>query len=214
MTLRTTLGKHIAPWRFVMFFLILLAAAAIAGARLPLAKATLVGFDVAALAFLISCWWLFDDKVDDMRQVAKETDANRGVLLVLTFVLTVVILAAVISELGKNVKLEMFDKGLIAASLTLVWLFANAVYTLHYCHLFYSRDDGGKDCAGLDFPGTKEPLMSDFAYFSYTLGVAVQTSDVEVTSCHIRKIVTAHCIIGFFFNIGVLALSINILAGS
>lgn len=214
MTLRTTLGKHIAPWRFVMFFLVLLAASGIAGALLPLAKATLIGFDVAAMAFLISCWWLFKDKIDDMRQIAKDTDANREVLLVLTFVLTVVILAAVISELGKSGKLAIFDKALIAASLTLVWLFANAVYTLHYCHLFYSSDDGGKDCAGLDFPGTKEPLISDFAYFSYTLGVAVQTSDVVVTSCHIRKIVTAHCIIGFFFNIGVLALSINVLAGS
>lgn len=213
MTVRTTLGKHIAPWRFVLFFIVLVAASGVADASLPVAKATLVGFDIAAMTFLASCWWLFGKEADDMRKIARETDAHRGILLVLTFVLTIVILAAVVSELGKSGKLKPFDKGLIAASLTFVWLFANAAYMLHYCHLFYTRDDGGEDAAGLEFPGTKEPSMSDFAYFSYTLGVAVQTSDVQVTSCHIRKVVTAHCIIGFFFNIGVLALSINVLAG-
>ena len=102
----------------------------------------------------------------------------------------------------------------MAASLVLVWMFANAVYTLHYTHLFYTADDGGKDQAGLKFPGTKEPLMSDFVYFAYTLGVAVQTADVEVTSPHIRKVVTAHCVAGFFFNLGVLALTINVLGNS
>ena len=53
--------------------------------------------------------------------------------------------------------------------------------------------------------------MADFVYFAFTLGVAVQTSDVVVTSPHIRKVVTAHCVAGFFFNLGVLALTINVL---
>ena len=30
----------------------------------------------------------------------------------------------------------------------------------------------------------------------------------------IRKVVTAHCVAGFFFNLGVLALTINVLATS
>ena len=214
MALRTMLGKHVAPWRFVLFFVVFIAASVGARTMLPFTKAALLGFDIAAIVFLGSCFTLFDDKVEDMRRVAKETDANRVILLVLTFLLTVVIMAAIISELGKSGKLEPWEKGLVAASLALVWLFANAVYTLHYCHLFYSRDDGDKDCGGLDFPGTKEPLMSDFVYFSYTLGVAVQTSDVDVTSCHIRKVVTAHCVAGFFFNLGVLALTINVLGSS
>ena len=53
--------------------------------------------------------------------------------------------------------------------------------------------------------------MSDFAYFAFTLGVAVQTSDVQITSPHLRRLVTVHCVIGFFFNLGVLALTINVL---
>ena len=149
-----------------------------------------------------------------MREAAERTDANRVVLLVISFLLSAVIMAAMVGELSAAEKLDIVDKLLLAVSLVLVWIFANAVYALHYAHLFYTSDDGGSDKAGLKFPGTKEPVMSDFVYFAYTLGVAVQTADVDITSPHIRKVVTAHCVAGFFFNLGVLALTINVLAAN
>jgi hypothetical protein len=119
--------------------------------------------------------------------------------------------AGIIDELGVGTTLGLAHKALIFGSLVLAWTFGNTVYTLHYAHLYYRRGDEGKDSAGLLFPGPAEPLMSDFAYFAFTLGVAVQTSDVQVTSREIRKVVTAHCVIGFFFNLGALALAINVL---
>jgi uncharacterized membrane protein len=206
------IGKRIAPWRFVMFFAVLAGASAVLVGPLGWSKGLLAGFDLAAIVFLVSCVSLFGHDPQRMREIAEQDDANRVMLLVISFLLSVVILAAVIAELGQD-KLELIDKLLVAASLVLVWLFANAVYTLHYAHLFYTSDDGDKDRAGLEFPKTKEPLTSDFVYFAYTLGVAVQTADVQITSPHIRKVVTAHCVAGFFFNLGVLALTINVLAG-
>ena len=53
--------------------------------------------------------------------------------------------------------------------------------------------------------------MADFVYFAFTLGVALQTSDVVITSPGIRRVVTVHCVAAFFFNLGVLALAINVL---
>lgn len=207
-------GKRIAPWRFLMFFALLVVGVAIAVGPMDWSKGILAGFDAAAVAFLASCIPTFGYDAKTMRKVAAQNDANRLVMLVLSFLMTVVILSAVLAELDQKQALGPWDKGLVAASLVLVWMFANAVYTLHYTHLFYTADDGGKDQAGLKFPGTKEPLMSDFVYFAYTLGVALQTADVEVTSPHIRKVVTAHCVAGFFFNLGVLALTINVLGSS
>ena len=68
------------------------------------------------------------------------------------------------------------------------------VYALHYAHLFYTSDDGGKDLAGLIFPGDRsEPDYADFVYFCFTLGVALQTSDVAITSPRIRRVVIGHC---------------------
>ena len=207
-------GKRIAPWRFLMFFALLVVGVAFAVGPMDWSKGILAGFDAAAVAFLASCIPTFGYDAKTMRKVAAQNDANRLVMLVLSFLMTVVILSAVLAELDQKQALGPWDKGLVAASLVLVWMFANAVYTLHYTHLFYTADDGGKDQAGLKFPGTKEPLMSDFVYFAYTLGVALQTADVEVTSPHIRKVVTAHCVAGFFFNLGVLALTINVLGSS
>lgn len=209
----TSIGKQIAPWRFLLFFVVLLAGWVVAIGTLDWSQGLLAGFDAAALIFLVSCLPTFGYDAKQIRAVAAQNDANRAMLLVISFLLSVVILAAIIAELGQA-RLEAWDKALVAASLILVWLFANAVYTLHYTHLFYTADDGGKDSAGLSFPKTKEPVMSDFVYFAYTLGVAVQTADVEVTSPHIRKVVTVHCVVGFFFNLGVLALTINVLASN
>jgi uncharacterized membrane protein len=213
MAMLTSIGKRIAPWRVLLFFAVLAGASATLIGPLGWSKGISAGFDAAALAFLTSCVSLFGHGPERMRKIAQQDDANRAMLLVISFLLSVVILAAVVAELGQG-KLDLVDKLLVAATLVLVWLFANAVYTLHYAHLFYTTNDVGRDRAGLVFPGTEEPLMSDFVYFAYTLGVAVQTADVQITSPHIRKVVTAHCVAGFFFNLGVLALTINVLAGN
>lgn len=206
--------NRIAPWRFLLFFALLAAAAGLAVPAMGWSKGLLAGFDVAALAFLASCAPAFAYDAKQMRRVAAKSDANRLTLLIISFLLTIIVMAAVVSELGQRDQLSGLDKILIAASLVMVWLFGNAVYTLHYAHLFYTADDKGKDCEGLEFPGSKQPLMWDFVYFAYTLGVAVQTSDVQITSPHIRKVVTAHCVAGFFFNLGVLALTINVLGSN
>lgn len=204
--------NRIAPWRFLLFFAVLIAswvAATAAGAMLF--RGLLIGFDVGAVAFLASYSPTFRYDAKRIRQEAARNDANRPILLILSFVLTVVILAVLVGELAQGGQISALDKAIVTISLVLVWTFGNAVYALHYAHLFYTTDDGGRDCAGLDFPKTREPLMADFAYFAFTLGVAVQTSDVVITSPHIRKVVTVHCVVGFFFNLGVLALTVNVL---
>lgn len=204
--------NRIVPWRFALFFVVMAIVLGVAVTRLGLAPSVLIAFDVAAIAFLAAYAPTLSFGAKQLRKAAAENDANRAVLLIVSFVLSVVILAAIVAELSQG-RLSPWDKALVAASLVLVWTFGNAVYTLHYAHLFYSAADGGKDSAGLEFPKTREPLMADFIYFAFTLGVAVQTSDVVITSGHIRKVVTMHCVAGFFFNLGVLALTINILGG-
>jgi len=209
-----TIGNRLAPPRFLLF-LAILAIGAFVGARwFGLERGLLGAFDLAALVFLISHAQLFRLNTADLRRAAAENDANRVMLLAVSLLLTIIILAAITAQLANPDALDVVDKMLIAVTLVLVWTFGNAVYTLHYAHLFYSADDGGKDRAGLKFPGTATPDMADFAYFAYTLGVAVQTSDVAITSPHIRRIATVHCIAGFFFNLGVLALTINVIGSN
>ncbi len=209
-----TIGNRLAPVRFLSFLTLLAIGWAAGVARLGFEQGLLGGFDVAAFVFLISCAPLFRLKTADLRRAAAENDANRLMLLAVSILLTLVILASIAVQLSNPDALTVTDKVLIVVTMVLVWTFGNAVYTLHYAHLFYSMDDGGKDQAGLKFPGTNAPDMADFAYFAFTLGVAVQTADVSITSPHIRRIATIHCIVGFFFNLGVLALTINVIGSS
>ena len=147
-----------------------------------------------------------------MRQAARDNDANRFLLLILTLILSLVILVTVAGELLGPHHPTLAEKLLIVVTLALAWTGANMVYALHYAHLYYTSDDQGRDRAGLDFPGDRpEPDYADFVYFAFTLGVALQTSDVAVTSPRIRRIVTLHCLEAFVFNLGVLALAISIL---
>ena len=173
----------------------------------------MVGFDFAAMLFLLGCIPLFRRHAQDMRKAALENDANRVILLIVTVVLSMVILVTVAGELIGRHHPAPIEKLLIILTLVLAWLFANMVYALHYAHLFYSRDDGGKDLAGLVFPGDRpEPDYSDFVYFSFTLGISLQTSDVAITSPGIRRIVIGQCIAAFVYNLVVLALAVSVLA--
>ncbi len=99
---------------------------------------TMAAFDIASALFLLLVAPLLRDRADDMRQHAKDNDANRALLLALTAVVSLVVLVSVASEMmgGKNSPLTT---ALLVATLVLAWLFSNTVYALHYAHMFYSR---------------------------------------------------------------------------
>jgi uncharacterized membrane protein len=175
-----------------------------------------MAFDIAALVFLASLIPLLRDSTpESMRAAAAANDANRVTVLVLTTVLTVVAMAAIAGELDDARTGNVVAIAKLVGTLLLVWLFANAIYALHYAHLFYSkRSDGRGDTGGLEFPGTKAPTYGDFAYFAYTLAMTFQTSDVAITGPAMRHIALVHSFGAFLFNIGLIAFTINVLAGS
>ena len=107
-------------------------------------------------------------------------------------------------------KPQPFTKVLIIVTLALAWLFSNTIYALHYAHLAYSQPDDGLHRPRVS-RDTAQPVYWDFVYFSFTCGMAFATSDVTITSEHIRRVVTVHCLAAFAFNIGVLAFTINLL---
>jgi uncharacterized membrane protein len=92
------------------------------------------------------------------------------------------------------------------------WLFTQAVFAQHYAHDFYlARVRGAPDPLG--FPGTKDPLYADFFYFACSIGTSGQPADVCFHGSALRPVGTVHCVVAFFFNASLLALSINVAAG-
>jgi len=212
--IKRMLGQRVAPPRFVLFVVVCLLGAALLWPVAGKGRAVMGGFDLGALAFLLSLASLFrQSSTAAMRQATRANDANRALLLAITAGTTFVILVAVNGELkGKN---DAFAIALVIVTLALAWLFSNMVYALHYAHLFYGADDDGAgDAGGLDFPGTKEPDYWDFLYFSYTLGMTFQTSDVTLSSGRMRRVALGQCLAAFVFNLGILAFTINTIGGA
>lgn len=206
------IGNRIAPPRFLLFIAITAAATALATPALGPQNGAMIGFDAGALIFLLSCLPMLGHQSGAMRAAAKRNDANRFLLLLLTLAVSLVVLAAVASELMQKQSGEWWSVPLVIGTLVLCWTFSNTIYALHYAHLFYS-EAGGKDAGGLNFPETKQPDYWDFVYFAFCLGMTFQTSDVEVTQGRLRKPVTLHCLAAFVFNLGVIAFTINVLGG-
>jgi uncharacterized membrane protein len=211
MATRMSIGNRIAPPRFLAFLAALIVAVPAAARMLDgLALGAMAGFDVAALLFLLLCAPLL--KIGDPREIeahANANDANRTILLAITGIVMLVLLLSIAAETMRQSP-QPFTKALVIATLVLAWLFSNTIYAFHYAHLAY-RKGPGRGCAGVEFPGTTDPVYWDFVYFAFTLGMTFQTSDVTISDADIRRTVTMHCFAAFVFNIGVLAFTINVL---
>ena len=58
--------------------------------------------------------------------------------------------------------------------------------------------------------GETLPDYWDFFYFSFTVGMTAQTSDVVITSRRMRRLVIVHGIVSFVFTTAVIALTVNL----
>jgi uncharacterized membrane protein len=156
----------------------------------------------------------------DIHRRAALQDEGRHTILALTALASTVSFGAIFAQLASIKELPAADKGLhIALALATIvgsWLFVHLIFALHYAHEFFlvaKPDETGQWHGGIAFPGVKCPDYPDFLYFSYVIGVACATADVNITSSSVRRLALAHCILAFFYNNAVLAMSINIGAG-
>jgi len=92
-------------------------------------------------------------------------------------------------------------------SVALSWVLTHTAYAFRYAHLFYTGEVNG----GLLFPGTSTPCDMDFAYYSLTLGMCFQVSDVQIIDPEIRRTTLGHALISFVFNTTIVALSLNVM---
>jgi uncharacterized membrane protein len=208
------IGNVVAPPRFLLFLAVTLVAGWLAIPPLGLRFGLMTGFDIGALTFLVAIAPLFRQEAEGMRQSDKRNDGNRFLLLIITGLVSLVILAAVASELMEKERAQDWALELIIGTLALCWTFSNMIYALHYAHLFYSeKAEGAGDSGGVTFPETPDPDYWDFVYFAFCLGMTFQTSDMNITSRRIRRVVTVHCLAAFVFNLGIIAFSINVLGG-
>jgi uncharacterized membrane protein len=180
----------------------------------------LLGWCVGVAVYLLLAWWLcirFDAMRTRERAQAQDEPSVVIFLLLLLATLACVMAIALMMQDVKDAprNQRIFQIVLFMVALGTTWLFIQAMFAFHYAHRYYQtekRDPPGG--AGLQFPGKLAPDYFDFMYFSHVVGMTSQVSDVQVTSRAMRQITLAHSVLSFAFNIVILALSINVIAGA
>ncbi len=179
--------------------------------------AVLLGWNTGALLYLVLAWQaMARADVKGIRARAPGQDEGRIVILALVVLAAAAVLLAVGTQLAQVRELHGSERNwhLALAGVTVMtsWLFTQVLFAQHYAHDFYVvRGHGGPD--PLAFPGTPDSGYGDFFHFACVIGTSAQTADISFNTSALRPVGTLHCIVAFFFNATLLALSINIAAG-
>lgn len=176
----------------------------------------LTGWNVAVWLYLLQMAWLFRTATRErVREIAEQEDGSAVMVLTLLSITATLSLIAIVVELSAAKGLlgaaKISHYLLTAATVFGSWLLVAVTYTFHYARIFYRSSIKRR---ALAFPeGQLNPTYWDFLYFSFTIAVAAQTSDITIMSTMMRKAVLAQSLLSFLFNAAIVGLSINIAAG-
>jgi uncharacterized membrane protein len=202
-----------------------LAAGAVVFAVLPAAwppslRVALAWIASAAFYLALTAVVMAGASPERLRGRARQLDPRRWVIL------AIIVVAGAISLLALGFTLHKAPgESMVAGAARVVvtglaiaasWALTHTTFALHYAHHYYGDGSlpGEDDRGGLAFPGGEEPDYWDLLYFALVIGMTCQVSDVQVTSRAMRRITLLHSVLSFFFNTIILALAVNLLAGS
>ena len=180
----------------------------------------LLGWTCGTLVYLLLAWWLAETfDAERTRARSQSLDQPNVLILVITLTAVAASASAILMMLQQVKQLDGIERAAHIAlgmfALAASWLLIHTIYAFHYAHRYYQTEMQKTEAGpGLDFPGKLDPDYFDFLYFSFVIGMTSQVSDVQVTSRVMRRITLVHGVLAFAFNMLVLALSINVVAGS
>jgi uncharacterized membrane protein len=177
----------------------------------------LLGWDFTLWIYLPLVLWMMLGRAGavNVQQRANRLADGLPVILLLAVTGAMASFGAIALELGAakaahtaNMPTLVFAIATVCSS----WLLLPVEFGIAYASLYHGD---GKASHGLEFPGDEDgpPDYGDFLYFSITVAATSQTSDVGVSSRSMRRLVLVQSLLAFIFNTGVLALTVNILAG-
>ncbi len=185
------------------------------GVEIREATRLLIAWNVGAWAFLIMILHMVMDPRREASVFSRPEDENQWVLVVLGIVASLAAMAAIVWELGPVKNMAGWEKtghlALVGVTVLSAWAFLLVMFGLHYAGVYFGRRKGGYE-GGLEFPGCPQPGWMEFFYQAFVIGCTFASSDVNVTSKRMRRIVLLQGVACFFFNAIILALTINVAA--
>jgi uncharacterized membrane protein len=177
----------------------------------------IIGWNTGTWLYLVfAAQMIFWTSHEKMRSRAIAQDDGKYFVLIMVIIASIVSIGAIFAELSvvKDMHGFLRTAHIALAIMTILssWAFIQVMFALHYAHDFYLAKERG-NLGGLEFPNTTTPDYDDFLYFACVIGTSGQTADVNFTSKSMRRTGLVHCVLAFFFNTTLVALTINIASG-
>ncbi len=162
-------------------------------------------WNALAVGYLAAGWLLTYRKVAVERQ-ASELAELVGPRWYSSILATVAsgsgMLSGLTVVLGREHHADRAQQALAILTIFTSWMVLHSAYARLYARAHEA--DGG-----LEFPGTDHPDLTEFVYFSFTIATSFAVSDVNVLDAPMRRRVTVHSVLSFFFNAVLLAVAID-----
>jgi uncharacterized membrane protein len=144
---------------------------------------------------------------------------HRAIFLLVVFMaLTSIFAIALMLMNNKDTPPEVLtvQVGLSAVAILSSWFLTHTMFALHYATCYYRDDPVTPEedyTGGITLPSEELPDYLDFMYFSFTIGMTSQTSDVSIISRPMRRLALGHGLVSFFFYSIIIALSVGVVGG-
>ncbi len=176
----------------------------------------IVAWDIFVTVFLALIFHLFSvQRPEHMPADAAAQEEGEWTIFWVTVGAVAASFAAIVYEFSSSKAMPPVERqahvALVAFTLLASWLMTHIVFAMRYAHEYYAITKGRSEIeGGLLFPADDDPDYWDFVYFALVLGMTFQVSDVQITSRMLRRLATAHGVLGFLFNTVIIALTVNI----
>jgi uncharacterized membrane protein len=188
--------------------------------HLPREMRLVISFDLATLAYVLIFFQLMRVATPQQAADISHGQEPRGVtvlfgVVLLSFVSFSIVAAMLDNMNGASHLLRIIHLSTSLLAIILAWLLAHIIFGLHYMSMYYNDltvTDAVSYDEGLAYPDQKTPDYWDFMYYSFTIAMCYQTSDVTITNPAIRRVTLLHAIFSFLFVALIIGLVVNVLS--
>lgn len=196
----------------------------------------LSAWDVGVLVLLLLIWlMMLNANAEQTCVLARRQEMNHQAIFLLVIFVAFASLFVIAGVLARNKDLFTPEVGLSIVAIFGSWLLLHTMFTLHYAAFYYREPTAAEfseinrnapntelsDASalateipylgGLEFSDGAPPSYLDFVYFTFTLGMTSQTSDVQIVSSAMRRLALGHTVVSFYFYSVILALAVSII---
>lgn len=188
-------------------------------------SALLAGWDAGVLAWLILTFAAI--RGADAQQTLEQEQALEPETVRVLIVVAITALAGLLGAValsarnaGRDPMAQHLHLAGGAIAVFVAWLLVHTEFGLYYARLYYDEIETngsvpGASAApvafrkGLEFPDRELVDFWDFMYFSFTIAMCYQTSDVTVSAWWMRRVTLMHSILSFAFVLVILGFAVN-----